>query len=221
MKRFGWGVANPVQQKEFIEMMNHFITSWKTSWKNRINMLWKTSKQLIDSKMKNWKTKVAILWKTFKWFFFTLIVGLSPVLIAFVFSYIIPPKITLQKVIMDGALLFFSVTIVSSLLIDYCLSEEKIPDKKPLRILFFGMPALIVFICIILFALTYERNTQPIEFDILIGVQLAILTASFVYTTFIKFGIFNVHQQMFDRLSVLKNLKLLRILHLFDKGNHK
>lgn len=169
-----------------------------------------------------------VLWKTFKWFILTLVVGLSPVLIPWGFSYIVQSDITFKKIIMDGALLFFSTTIVSSLLIDAYQSQE-VPDIKSWAgILFFGTPILIIGTCIMLFALIYQRSDeQIIGFDILMGTQLAILFASFVYSVLIKFGILKTHQQMVDKLSLLKNPKVAYLTNIFlfnhssKQGNKK
>jgi hypothetical protein len=107
--------------------------------------------------MTAWKDKFDVLFKTFKWFIFTLVVGLSPVFIPWGFSYIVQSDITFKKIIMDGALLFFSTTIVSSMLIDYYQSQ-KIPDINSWAgILFFGTPFFIFMVCLSFFSLVYAR----------------------------------------------------------------
>jgi hypothetical protein len=181
---------------------------------------------MMNYSMTKWRNIVGVLRKTFVWFILILLVNLSQVLIAFGFSYIVESEITFEKIITDGVLLFFSVTIVSSLLIDYWQSPE-IPAINSRRVLLFGMPALIIVICLILFALVYGRpEEQIIGVDILVGTQLAILVASFVYAVSIKFGIFSVHQQMVDRLSLLNRsskfivfVSRFRLNHSSQKGN--
>jgi hypothetical protein len=72
-----------------------------------------------------------------------------------------------------------------------------------------------------------KAEEQIIGFDILIGAQLADLLASFVYTVLIKFGMFSVHQQMINKLYLLKNPKIANLRNLFrfnhssNKGNRK
>ncbi len=174
--------------------------------------------------MTTWKNRIAVLWKTVTWFILTLIVGLSPILISWGLSYIVQSDITFKKIIMDGALLFFSATIVSSVLID-AYQSQKVPDIKSwgAGILFFGVPIIIIGLCIFFFALVYERHDDKIiGFDIFIGVQLFLLLASFVYTVLIKFGIFQTHQKMLKKLSLLQNQKLANLRNIFssNRGHH-
>jgi len=164
-----------------------------------------------------WKSRVDVLWKTFKWFIFTLLVGLSPIFIPWGFSYIIQSDITFNKIIMDGTLLFFSATIVSSLLIDYWQSQESINIKSWTGIFYVAMPTIIVASCIILFALNFERTGgQLISFDFTVGVQFSLLVASFVYAIGVKFSIFNTYQQMLYDSYLLNNSKLVRVMTYFS-----
>jgi len=162
-----------------------------------------------------WKRKIGVLWKTFKWFIFTLIVGLSPIIIPWTLSYVIPSDITFEKIVMEGTLLFFSATIVASLLIDYWQSQDSIDIKSWSGIFYVVMPICIIGGCIILFALNFERTEQVISFDFTVAIQIFLLFASFIYAIGIKFSIFTYQQMLYDSYS-LRSSKLVRVMTYFS-----
>lgn len=178
--------------------------------------------------MRNYSTTI---WKTVKWFIFTLIFGLLPILLSYGLSFIMPSDMTFKKIIMDGGLLFFSLAIVSSLFVDYYQSQAIFDIKSLINSLIIGIPFIVLITCILSFTLLYQKTEEQIDqFDILTGIQLAVLLISFLYTILIKVNMLTSHQEMANRLSLLKKLtpkqliyflRIFSIDHSSDRRNHK
>lgn len=180
--------------------------------------------------MRNYSTTIWTIWKTVKWFIFTLIIGLLPILLSYGLSFIMPSDMTFKKIIMDGGLLFFSLAIVSSMFADYYQSQEIFDIKSLINSLIIGIPFIVLITCIISFTLLYQKTEEQVDFNILTGIQLVILFMSFLYTILIKVSMLTSHQEMANRLFLLKKLTpkqliyfvtIFSISHSSDRRNHK
>jgi len=176
--------------------------------------------------MRNYLTTI---WKTVKWFIFTLIIGLLPILLSYGLSFITPSDITFERIIMDGGLLFFSLAIVSSMFVDYYQSQEIFDLKSLINSLIIGTPVIVLLICIISFTLLYQKTEEQIDFNILTGIQLVVLFMSFLYTILIKVSMLTSHQEMTNQLFILKKftpkqlnyfLTIFSINRSSDRRNH-
>ncbi|RKZ62029.1 MAG: hypothetical protein DRQ99_19425 [Candidatus Parabeggiatoa sp. nov. 3] len=74
--------------------------------------------------MSNLKSIFAPIEKSLRWFILTLVIGLSQVWVVFIAEF---GEMSLEQFIIDGGILFFSIVLISSLMIDHfllCKKEE-------------------------------------------------------------------------------------------------
>lgn len=131
--------------------------------------------------------------KSFFWFFLTLVVGLSQVWIMLFISYIKKMDFPSETVMVDGVLVFFSIVLVSSIMIDYFLFEE--PSNRSLtdngfvkKFMFSFFPMGLILGCGILFAVSYVSKLDASQFDIdfITFTQFMILAITAIYAILVK-----------------------------------
>ena len=74
--------------------------------------------------MTNLKRIFGPIEKSLRWFILTLVIGLSQVWVVFIAEF---GEMSLEQFIIDGGILFFSIVLISSLMIDHfllCKKEE-------------------------------------------------------------------------------------------------
>lgn len=135
------------------------------------------------------------------WCILTAFFGLLQVWLVLIIHYLIlvdkplPPG----KLFIDGALLFFSTAVVSSLAIDY----HYLPQKEVLpwashfkKMMFFAFPFAIVFVSTALFIICYLLDIlapeTKIHSQIIWGLELIVITTTLVYAFFVKLITFKI-----------------------------
>jgi len=132
-------------------------------------------------------SSLTAIWKSFFWFVLTLFFGLLQIwLILLINNFILTTELFFEKFIIDGALLFFSIAIVSSLTIDYHVFSRGIFNWKDFSVfMFFLFPIAIVAFCVILFIVCYLTPEQ-IDFESVFHAEIVIVTITFFYTIVVK-----------------------------------
>jgi len=169
-----------------------------------------------------WKNKISVLWNCLFWLIFTLFFGLLLQIIAVLaFDYFKPQDIVLyDNIIMDGILLFFSLTIVSSVMIDYYQSGGTSNMNATLKFLFYFIPIVIFLFCAFLFPIFYGKEIDEPKIDIehIINAQIVVLIISCLYTISIKFNIFSTHQKIVYKASLV-HLSIFQKIQIFFRNN--
>ena len=115
---------------------------------------------------------------------FVLLVGLVPILLSEGENFIFKGYSELNDFIPNGTLLFFSITIVATLILDYFfLRDERFHDWF-VGIFIVMVPGSIIIICISLF-LIEKYNPKEVGY-FMIEVKLFILIATCLYAIFIN-----------------------------------
>lgn len=130
--------------------------------------------------------------KSVLWFFPTLGVGLAQVWVMWLISLFVKTSFSYEKIFLDGIVLFFSIVLISSLVIDYFIFGEKETSQHPLfRLLFSILPIALIGISLVIFAVCYLKSEGQLEgkyFNIypVIVIQWIILALTALYAITIK-----------------------------------
>jgi len=169
-----------------------------------------------------------MLWNSVFWFITIFFCGLFQVVVVLGINLMEPSnKVTFEQLIMDGPLLFVSATIVSSLPIDYYLSQGVSHMNKNIRFLFFLFPGIIIFACVLIFTFCYGKSPQEVEFENIVYIHLGIFIVAFLYSIIVKLDTFRTLQQINDRLSSFKLIIKYKRYRVFlyslnnRKGDHR
>ena len=137
-----------------------------------------------------------VIGKSIIWSLFTVFFGLLQIWLIWANSFVLKDKEFLfGEFIMDGALLFFSTAIVSSLTIDHYLSERRPYLDIKTILAFILFPFIIVFLSVWLFGVCYGRTVNEVELDFIIIIEYSIFTATLVYAFGIKLMAFNINHK--------------------------
>jgi len=128
-----------------------------------------------------------VIWKSFEWSLFTLFFGLLQIWIIIAWYFLSNPQLEetiFEQIIMGGALLFFSVAIVSSLTIDHYLAKTTFKTQDFSA--FFLFPMVIIISCIVVFFSCYGKSSHDVNFELVFNVELVILSITLIYAFGIK-----------------------------------
>jgi hypothetical protein len=145
-------------------------------------------KESVDVAKKN----LSLIGKSCGWFTLTLIVGLCQIWIILFVNVVqgnagIPLQQLINEFIVDGILLFFSIVLISSLMIDHYLFGKTPLDFKT-KFMFSLFPLFLIVCCAILFVICYLKDSfvTPIDLEIIALSELAILAVTAIYAIVIK-----------------------------------
>jgi hypothetical protein len=133
--------------------------------------------------------------KSFLWFFITLCVGLSPTLAIFIISHIFKITFSIEKLILDGILVSFSVVLVSTMVVDYYLFSNNSQNSFIMKIVFSIIPIIIVLVDAMFLASCYlvtkvEILEQSFDAEFVIMSSFVILLITCGYAVLIKLDSF-------------------------------
>jgi hypothetical protein len=158
-----------------------------TSASIRFFSIWKKSLCLI---IESFLFSLVAIWKSAWWFIFTLFFGLLQIWYIVVGDFFrITHLYPFEKFVIEGALLFFSVTVISSLTIDYIIFSRGIFswNKNGYTLFAFVLfPFLILISCIYLFGLCSSTPIEELNINTLFLAEMAIFMITFLYAMFIK-----------------------------------
>jgi hypothetical protein len=164
--------------KEPIEMMSGSITFFSI-WKNNLFSIGESFLFLLIA-----------IWKSFWWFILTLFFGLLQIwFIAGEDFFRTTNLYPFEKFVTDGALLFFCVTVISSLTMDYIIFSRGIFSWKKNGYTIFAFvifPGAILGICIYMFGLCYPIPTKELDIDAIFKAEMTIFMITFIYAIVIK-----------------------------------
>ncbi len=133
------------------------------------------------------------LGKSFIWLVFTVFFGLLfPIGLVWLDSYLTTQYFSFNSFLKNGTLMFFAMTVVASITVDYRLSTQTFGQRKFLDgFLFTFFPFIIMVTCVALFYIPYkEPNEENINFELLYLIEKGILLFVFVYGIIVKFNAF-------------------------------
>ncbi len=87
---------------------------------------------------------------------------------------------------MEGALLFFSVAIVSSLTVDHHISQETFSTQDFSA--FFLFPMVIMISSIVVFFSCFGKSSGDVNFELVVNVELMILSTTMLYAFGVKYS---------------------------------
>jgi len=145
-------------------------------------------KEFVDIAKKNF----SLIGKSFGWFTLTLLVGCCQIwIILFINAIQGNTGISLQQLInqfiVDGILLFFSIVLISSLMIDHYLFGKTPSDFKT-KFMFSLFPLMLTVCCAILFVICYLKDAfvNPIDLEKIALSEFGILAVTAIYAIVIK-----------------------------------
>lgn len=120
--------------------------------------------------------------KGFLWTLFTLIFGLLQLWIVLANDFVITSyNLDLNKIIMDGTLLFFTSAVVSAICTDYYLGRKCELNKIAAAFMYFIYPALVLIFCIWLFSLNFSSYKSDVNVESIKNIQMAIIFMTVLY----------------------------------------
>jgi hypothetical protein len=93
----------------------------------------------------------------FRWVLLATIVGLSPLMGLSLLTFYDYGNIQLNKILYDGIIYFFSVTLISSVLIDYRFSKKRLKSPLATDFMFLIYPVTIICICMLSYAYCFSK----------------------------------------------------------------
>jgi len=133
--------------------------------------------------MSNLKSIFAPIEKSLRWFILTLVIGLSQVWVVFIAEF---GEMSLEQFIIDGGILFFSIVLISSLMIDHFLFSEGTLSGF-VKFMFSIVPICLILPSVALFISCYmapQKASSHLEF---IGIaQIIIFLITALYAILIK-----------------------------------
>jgi hypothetical protein len=149
--------------------------------------IWKSS---LFSLAESFLFLLVAVWKSFWWFILTLFFGLLQIWFIVGEDFFRTTNIySFDKFVLDAPLLFFSVTVISSLTIDYIIFSRGIFSWKKngyTIFLFVIFPGVILLCCTYLFGLCYPVPVEEFDIDAIFLAEQVIFTITFFYAMIIK-----------------------------------
>lgn len=135
-------------------------------------------------------SSLTAIWKSFFWFMLTLFFGLLQIWFITGEDFFRTTNLyPFEKFVTDGALLFFSVTVISSLTMDYIIFSRGIFSWKKNGYTIFAFvifPGAILGICIFLFGLCYPIPIEELDINAIFQAEMTIFMITFIYAMIIK-----------------------------------
>jgi hypothetical protein len=133
----------------------------------------------------------ATVFKSITWFALTLFFGLSQILFVVLISLLSPGiSFSIEQIFFDGGLLFFSIALISSLMVDSFLFRESVQDFRH-KLLFAFFPIVLFSICSVVFVMCYlqtqlKTQIEIIDLEVAVIAQLLILFFTAIYAILLK-----------------------------------
>jgi hypothetical protein len=128
--------------------------------------------------------------KSLGWFILTLVFGLLQIWFIVGENFFRTANIySFEKFVTDGVLLFFSITVIASLTIDYIIFSRGIISWKKngyTIFVFVIFPGIILVFCTYLFGLCYPIPAKELDIKTIFLAEQIIFTITFIYAMFIK-----------------------------------
>lgn len=124
-------------------------------------------------------------WHAFRWTALICSFGAFQLLIIWFFSLVLPDyPVQIEKILLDGVLMFFAVSMFISVFLEFFLdSDIRLP--KTINLILIGIPAISIVIAALTYAILvfeYER----IEKAVVLNIQNLLLILSVIYTMVLK-----------------------------------
>jgi len=132
---------------------------------------------------------IKAMWDSFQWSIFTLLFGLLQIWIIigwYLLSNVQLEETIFEQIIMEGALLFFSVAIVSSLTVDHYISQETFSAQDFSA--FFIFPMVIIISSIVVFFSCFGKSSGEVNFELVVNAELIIISTTMLYAFGIKYS---------------------------------
>jgi hypothetical protein len=129
------------------------------------------------------------MWDSFQWSIFTLLFGLLQIWIIMGWDLLSNPQLEetiFEQIMMGGALLFFSVAIVSSLTVDHYISQETFSTQDFSA--FFLFPMVIIISSIVVFFSCFGKSSGEVNFELVVNAELIIISTTMLYAFGIKYS---------------------------------
>lgn len=125
---------------------------------------------------------------SFSWIFLTTFFSLLQLWII-IGDYLIRKDINfdINSIFLSSVLLFFSSTLVISIMIDYRLLEKHKPESKILNELIYFIPFFILFICILNHLQIHYNDSKILKLNLIKNLQLLLFSSSILYAFMVKF----------------------------------
>jgi len=139
----------------------------------------------------NFPNLIKVIFKSLVWVFGTIIFGLLQLWLVWGSSlYDTTVTFTLEKFIIDGALLFFVAAIITSVTIDHLLSKKNTCCSVLEILLFIVFPFIILIFVVWLFAICYGKPIENLDYELIFATEVVLLIIAFIYSFFIKLHAF-------------------------------
>lgn len=130
------------------------------------------------------------LCKSLFWTLITIMIGLLQLLVVLCISYNIKQQINIQKAIYEGVFLFFAMTLIAGIVVDYYFSE-KLKLSKPLEGTFFVfIPFFVAVFSISSYSTLYIIDIKIVDLGAVAFIQYGTLGVAIVYSIITKFILF-------------------------------
>jgi tetratricopeptide (TPR) repeat protein len=138
------------------------------------------------------KSLMIAIGKSLMWSISTFIFGLLPLWLVLTHNpFTVKSQIfSFEQFLMSGSLLFFVTAIVASITIDHFLFSGKNMQNLLEIIIFTVFPTTLIFLCFVLFSITFGTSIKDIQFEILYKLEINILLVTLFYATIAKFESF-------------------------------
>ncbi|OQW92341.1 MAG: hypothetical protein BWK78_01950 [Thiotrichaceae bacterium IS1] len=192
-------------------MINSFITTlhgilssifWLISWLFKqfevvkksfiatLHEIWSNLFQVIDWLFKRFQAGLVSLWNSFFWFVLTLFFGLlQGWLILGLDNLLVSDNPIFIRFLIEGAIPFFSVAVISSLAIDYCIFSLGIFCCLRNPATFFAfilVPVFVIGLGVLLFLICYLTPADKLDIGFIFKLEVIIFTTTFVHAMLIK-----------------------------------
>lgn len=119
--------------------------------------------------------------KGVSWVFLTAMFGLLQLWLILGHNLVVKENIlTYNQVLLDGFLLFFITAIVSTISVDFFLSDL-IFSRLIVGLLFVLYPIVIMIMCIGLFYISLDKSQVELELNTIEAVQFTLITMTIIY----------------------------------------
>jgi len=134
------------------------------------------------------------LGKAITWTCMTALFGLLQVWLILATSFVLVGEslsTNFDKLFLDGALLFFSIAIVSSLTIDHHLSQRTFQSDLFDKFMFTFFPVMILIVCVWLFTTCFGKQENELNFVFVQILECFIFFMALIYGFIVKISAFN------------------------------
>ena len=100
----------------------------------------------------------------------------------YITSLIVKPyNFPIERIFLDGVLLFFSSTLIAAITIDYHVYPRRKRSKRFDWFLFSIFPILLLLSCTLIFSICIDKLATDIDMNVLASIELGIVSSSIIY----------------------------------------